>query len=140
MITISQIANGATYLGKHLSANDYYSQGERVRGDWQGDGAQRLGLDGMVEAEAFEALRTNRHPATGEKLTARNGKTNAFHDITLSAPKSVSIVAVVGEDERLRHAFNESVKATLGEWRNTLRCVSVRARMCDQTRRVPQGM
>ncbi len=112
MITISQIANGSTYLSKHLSANDYYSEGEKVKGEWWGKGADRLDLKGQIGETEFEALRTNRNPSTGDKLTARDGKKNAFHDITISAPKSVSILAVVGQDDRVREAFKKAVSST----------------------------
>lgn len=114
MITVSQIRNGAGYLSRHLSANDYYSEGERVEGYWLGKGAERLGLRGVVKEAEFEALRTNRHPFTGEKLTPRMHKV-AFHDIVVSAPKSFSIAAIVGQDERLVNAFHESSRGVLAE-------------------------
>jgi conjugative relaxase-like TrwC/TraI family protein len=114
MITVTQIRNGAGYLSRHLSANDYYSEGERVEGYWLGKGAEKLGLHGAVKEEQFEALRTNRHPFTGEKLTPRMHKV-AFHDIVLSAPKSFSIAAIVGQDERLVAAFQESSRYVLME-------------------------
>lgn len=114
MITVSQIRNGAGYLSRHLSANDYYSEGERVEGYWLGKGAEKLGLKGAVKEAEFEALRTNRHPYTREKLTPRVHKV-AFHDIVVSAPKSFSIAAIVGQDERLVAAFHESSRWVLGE-------------------------
>lgn len=114
MITVSQIRNGAGYLSRHLSANDYYSEGERVEGYWLGKGAEKLGLHGAVREAEFEALRTNRHPFTGEKLTPRMHKV-AFHDIVVSAPKAFSIAAIVGQDERLVNAFRESSRWVLSE-------------------------
>ena len=72
MITAVSITGGETYLSKHLKANDYYAEGEKVEGEWIGKGAKALGLDGAVEAEHFEALRNNLHPFTGERLTARS--------------------------------------------------------------------
>lgn len=114
MITVSQIRNGAGYLSRHLSANDYYSEGERVEGYWLGKGAERLGLHGAVREAQFESLRTNRHPFTGEKLTPRLHKV-AFHDIVVSAPKAFSIAAIVGQDERLVKAFHESSRWVLSE-------------------------
>ncbi len=131
MITATQITDGRTYLGRHLSANDYYAEGERVQGEWFGEGAAMLGLSGLVDKQHFDALRRNKHPFTGEKLTARNrspyearnpvtGKTETrnpvvMHDINLSAPKSVSIMALVGGDDRVRKAFEESVRFALTE-------------------------
>ena len=46
MFTCAKIRNGSTYLGTHLSANDYYAEGEHVVGKWLGKGAELLGLDG----------------------------------------------------------------------------------------------
>jgi conjugative relaxase-like TrwC/TraI family protein len=114
MITVSQIRNGEGYLSRHLSANDYYSEGERVQGYWLGKGAERLGLEGAVREPEFESLRANRHPFTGEKLTPRQHKV-AFHDIVISAPKSFSIAAIVGQDERLVEAFHESSRRIFAE-------------------------
>jgi conjugative relaxase-like TrwC/TraI family protein len=75
MFTRAKIYNGAVYLENHLRANDYYSKGERVTGTWVGIGAEKLGLNGEVTPEQFEALRTNQNPLTGEKLTPRTKDT-----------------------------------------------------------------
>lgn len=117
MITVGIIRNGATYLSHHLRKNDYWTEGEKeVRGEWVGEGAKALGLAGEVQAEAFEALRQNRHPLTGQPLTARDQANRvAFFDIQLSAPKDVSVLATVGGDDRVRQAFSDSVKVVLAE-------------------------
>src|ERR1700691_4247344 len=75
MFTRAKIYNGDTYLKNHLRANDYYSKGERVMGEWIGIGAEKLGLRGEVTPEQFEALRTNHHPLSGEQLTQRTKET-----------------------------------------------------------------
>jgi conjugative relaxase-like TrwC/TraI family protein len=75
MFTMAKIHSGDTYLEDHLRANDYYSKGERVSGTWVGTGAEKLGLNGEVTPEQFEALRTNQNPLTGEKLTPRTKDT-----------------------------------------------------------------
>jgi conjugative relaxase-like TrwC/TraI family protein len=76
-----------------------------------------LGLEGAVTDAPFEALRSNRDWQTGRRLTARaNKKTRmALFDIQISAPKDVSVLALVGEDERVREAFIKSVQTILGE-------------------------
>ena len=109
MITATSISGGETYLSKHLSANDYYAEGEKVEGEWFGKGARELGLEGSVTPEHFESLRKNRHPDTDKKLTARDrgAKGTALHDITFSAPKVASIVAIVGGDDRIREAWEQ---------------------------------
>ena len=114
MITVRQIKNAAKYTGRHLSANDYYSEGESVTGYWHGIGAAMLGLEGEVLAEQLDLIGRCRHPETGEKLRPRKSKVE-LHDMVLSAPKAYSIAAIVGGDERLVEAFRESTKATLTE-------------------------
>ena len=74
MFTSAKIRNGSTYLADHLSANDYYAQGERATGEWLGKGAESLALSGEVRPEAFEALRVNLRPGTGERLKIAHEK------------------------------------------------------------------
>ena len=74
MFTMAKVRIGVTYLDEHLVENDYYSEKEKVIGQWFGKGAERIGIDGKaIEAgdESFERLRANLHPVTGEKLTPR---------------------------------------------------------------------
>lgn len=117
MITIGIIRNGATYLSQHLRKNDYWTEGEKeVLGEWIGLGAEALGLVGAVDEKSFDALRRNRHPISGEPLTPRDHANRvAFFDIQFSAPKDVSVLAMLGGDERIREAFVESVKTVLAE-------------------------
>jgi conjugative relaxase-like TrwC/TraI family protein len=118
MITVGVIRNGGNYLSQHLRKNDYWAEGEKqVCGEWIGQGATLLGLEGAVTDAPFEALRANRDWQTGKRLTARaNKKTRmALFDIQLSAPKDVSVLAMVGGDGRVREAFVESVQAVLVE-------------------------
>jgi conjugative relaxase-like TrwC/TraI family protein len=153
MFTAAKIRNGSTYFANHLSANDYYAQGERVKGEWLGKGAESLGLSGEVRPEAFEALRVNQRPGTGDRLTprtkelrqptlaeaaqefrqkeGRSGTANevsnfrlsmkpvsnrvAFFDLQCSAQKSVSLLAVLGGDKRLRTAHEQASRIALLE-------------------------
>jgi len=108
MFTIKQIKNGNRYFKNYLAVKEYYTEGAKEGAYWLGEGARLLGLEGPVEESDFRAIATNRHPATGEKLTQRALK-NSLHDITFSAPKAVSILAVIGEDERVAKAFRETV-------------------------------
>jgi conjugative relaxase-like TrwC/TraI family protein len=91
MFTRAKIYNGDTYLKNHLRANDYYSKGERVTGEWVGIGAEKLGLNGEVTPEQFEALRTNHHPLSGEQLTPRTKETR------------VASTREAGDDFRKKH-------------------------------------
>lgn len=108
MFTIKQIRNGARYLRHYLSEANYYTEGEAEEGFWLGKGAARLGLKRAVTNDDFVAIASNQEPRTGERLTPRKLR-NALHDITWSAPKAVSLLAIVGEDGRVLEAFRESV-------------------------------
>jgi conjugative relaxase-like TrwC/TraI family protein len=102
MFTMAKLMDGRTYLENHLVANDYYNEKEKVAGQWIGKGAERLGLEGEIEAGngAFNALRRNINPASGGKLTPRS-PTVKFFDFQCSSQKSVSLVAVLMDDRRL---------------------------------------
>jgi conjugative relaxase-like TrwC/TraI family protein len=108
----------------------YYSQAGQVEGQWQGKLATELGLAGAVRQEDFARLSEGQHPVTGEQLvqhraateyTDADGKkvTSTEHragwDATFSAPKSVSLTALIGGDDRVREAHREAVTKALDE-------------------------
>src|SRR5262245_15503075 len=66
-----------------------------------------------VDPETFDAFLRNRDPRTGEKLTAARGKRRAAVDFTFSPPKSVSLAAILGGDERIIDAVREAVRETM---------------------------
>ncbi len=135
MLTISKplSAGQAQTYHKEEFANaqgNYYSEGDRIRGEWNGKLSEEWGLRGEVQEEHFQRLANGQHPLTGEQLvrhqTAREyvnarGETvstmehRAAWDATFSAPKSVSLTALVGGDEAVRHAHRDSVKVALHE-------------------------
>jgi conjugative relaxase-like TrwC/TraI family protein len=135
MLTISKplSAGQAQTYHKEEFANaqeNYYSEGDRIRGEWHGRLAQEWGLRGEVQEEHFQRLANGQHPLTDEQLvrhqTAREyvtarGETvstmehRAGWDATFSAPKSVSLTALVGGDEAVRQAHRDSVKVALNE-------------------------
>jgi conjugative relaxase-like TrwC/TraI family protein len=135
MVTLSKpiSASQAQAYHKEEFANakeNYYTEGERVRGEWQGQLAERWGLHGEVNEQQFARLSEGQHPETGEQLvryqaareyvndkgeTVRSMEHRAGWDATFSAPKSVSLTALVGGDERIREAHRESVTVALNE-------------------------
>ena len=87
-------------------------------------------MHGAVGSEHFARLSEGQHPETGTQLVRHQtsktyeGKygaevTSVEHragwDATFSAPKSVSLTALVGGDERVREAHRESVRVALNE-------------------------
>lgn len=127
MLTIRAMSNGQGYAARHLAQNDYYAEGQRITGYWQGRGAELLGLAGEVRSEQFEAIRQGLDPASGEFLRQRqsadriaaDGTTQSrgrnLYDFTFSAPKSVSILAELAGDERLIIAHRKAVGEALQE-------------------------
>lgn len=99
----------------YYEADDYYAEGGLAPSEWQGEGAEALGLSGDVDREQFKELLEGR--VAGEQLgTVRDSKLEhrPGWDVTLSAPKSVSIMAEVAGDRRLLKAHGEAVKTALG--------------------------
>ena len=119
MFTCAKIRNGGTYLGSHLTANDYYCENEKVFGKWVGLAAERLGIEGHIigaDDAAFEALRQNRLPYGNDKLTpSRKEDGIRFFDFQCSAQKSVSVMAVVMDDQRLYEAHDRASVKAFGE-------------------------
>jgi conjugative relaxase-like TrwC/TraI family protein len=109
---------------------NYWSRDAQVHSEWQGRLARDWGLRGSVGAEGFSRLSEGQHPENGAQLVKHQpaktydneyGKeiTSVEHragwDATFSAPKSVSLTALVGGDERVRVAHRESVRIALRE-------------------------
>ena len=135
MLTISKplsAGQAQNYHQKEFTAKEqnYWSQRGVIAGEWQGRMAAQFGLAGAASAEDFAKLSQGQHPQTGEQLVRQrasyeyhdaDGKTintmehRAGWDATFSAPKSVSLTALVGGDERVREAHRESVRVALDQ-------------------------
>jgi conjugative relaxase-like TrwC/TraI family protein len=117
MLTISKALSAGqaqSYHQKEFTSREqnYWSQRGQIAGEWQGSLAAKVGLRGAVAEKDFARLSQGQHPETGEQLVRQrasyqyqnsNGKTvktmehRAGWDATFSAPKSVSLTALVGE-------------------------------------------
>lgn len=133
MLTISKplsAGQAQSYHKKEFTAKEqnYWSQRGEIAGEWQGKLAEKFGLAGAVSAEDFAALSQGQHPQTGDQLVRQRTayeykdadgnkiKTmehRAGWDATFSAPKSVSLTALVGGDYRVREAHREAVRTAL---------------------------
>ena len=110
-------SQGVSYFEK----DGYYAKDDplhREASAWYGRGAESMGLTGPVEPEAFEHVLEGRVP-DGRRLGRRERDGTIHHrpgvDVTLSAPKSVSLAALVGGDRRIFKAHDRAVKRTL-DW------------------------
>ena len=135
MLTISKplsASQARTYHAREFAAQEqnYWSRDQQGHSEWQGRLAEQWGLHGAVGSEHFARLSEGQHPETEAQLvrhqTAKTyegkfGKeiTSVEHragwDATFSAPKSVSLTALVGGDDRVREAHRESVRVALTE-------------------------
>ncbi len=135
MLTISKPLSAGQAQRYHReqfqnARENYYTEGERIVGTWQGYLAEQWGLDGEVREDHFARLADGRDPLTDELLVrhqtphistnsrgeiVRTMEHRAGWDLTFSAPKSVSLTALVGDDERVREAHRESVGIALRE-------------------------
>ena len=108
----------------------YYSEGDIVKGKWFGKQAAAWNLHGDVEQEHFDLLCEGQHPQTADQLvrhvtrqkyenaygeTVETSEHRAGWDATFSAPKSVSLAALVGADKRIVEAHDRSVDVALNE-------------------------
>lgn len=106
------------YFDEHYSVDDYYTQGQTCVGQWIGKGAAELGLAGDISRDNFSALLQGVSPRTGAVLipaATHNGEHRAGWDSVFSAPKSVSIQALIGGDNRLISAHTRAVERALAE-------------------------
>src|ERR1700738_4382914 len=111
-------AQAETYYEEKHVHDDYYSEEQRVVGEWFGRGAKVLGLSGEVASEDFRAVLRGQRPANGEVLVHNaNGRTErrAGWDATFNAPKSVSLQALAGVDPTLSDAHQRAVSRALAE-------------------------
>lgn len=111
MLTLAKVATGAAAASYYEDAHDYYSK-ERDPPQWMGEGAKQLGLQGEVDATTFRNLLDGKMPDGSQIHNAAEGRRGGT-DFTFSAPKSVSMQALVAGDERLIAAHDAAVSRTM---------------------------
>ncbi|HKF27820.1 MAG TPA: MobF family relaxase [Candidatus Binataceae bacterium] len=112
------LSQAETYYDEKYARDDYYTEDRTVAGEWFGIGAAALGLTGTATRADFTAILRGVDPRTGAELVAKaqgREQRRAGWDATFSAPRSVSIQALVGGDPRLIATHREAVTAALGE-------------------------
>ncbi len=105
-----------SYYTQGLAREDYYREGHEIAGAWGGRGAGMLGLAGPVDRTAFVRLSENRHPQTGERLTQRTKTDRTVgYDFNFHAPKGLSLLHALHQDERIVDVFRAAVSETMIE-------------------------
>jgi conjugative relaxase-like TrwC/TraI family protein len=135
MLTISKPLSASQAQKYHAeeftsAKQSYWKQDDRTLGEWHGKLADKFGVGGGVQEDHFARLADGQHPVTSEQLVIHravqeyagvDGKAvvpvehRAGWDATFSAPKSVSLTALVGGDDRVRTAHREAVNSALSE-------------------------
>lgn len=114
MLSLSKIGNSAGAASYYEQKDNYYFLGDAAT-EWFGKGAAGLGLTGNVKQQDFINI-LDGNLSTGETLAHMvNGKNKhqAGWDLTFSAPKSVSVLALVNEDKAVLDAHRNAVTKTL---------------------------
>ena len=110
-------SQGAGYYER----DGYYAKDDpahREASAWAGKGAEDHGLSGPVDPDLFRAVLEGKAPDGSGRQLGRRGPDGALEhrpgrDLTFSAPKSVSLAALVGGDKRIVEAHDRAVKRTL---------------------------
>ncbi|AZR27128.1 MULTISPECIES: MobF family relaxase [Xanthomonas] len=116
MLNVTPIRGNNQYAAAHYfsAADDYYAK--ENPGEWQGQGAQVLGLTGPVEQSQLSRLLDGRLP-NGERIQTTfdptDNKKRMGLDLTFSAPKSVSMQALVAGDKDVTAAHDRAVTRAL---------------------------
>lgn len=112
MFSISKISDAGAAHHYFSEKDDYYLR-ENMDGNaaaWYGSGAERAGLRGEVDPAAFlEVL----HGRIGGQQVGDPARHTPGWDGTFSAPKSVSVAALVLGDKRLIESHDRAVRAGL---------------------------
>ena len=121
--TVTRLKAAATTV-HYFEADGYYAKSDpehRKASGWYGEAAALMGLHGPVKPKRFEALLAGYVPGTDIRLgRLRDGEHQHRPgvDVTFSAPKSVSLEALVyaapKTGARVVKAHDEAVRATLG--------------------------
>ena len=114
---VASPSQGAGYYER----DGYYAKDSpehRAASAWAGRGAAELGLEGPVDPDIFRAVLEGELPdGSGKRLGRRIGGGGIEHrpgrDLTFSAPKSVSLAALVGGDERIVEAHDRAAGRAL---------------------------
>ncbi len=148
MLTISKSLSGGqarTYHARDFASEkaNYWSRDQQGHSEWQGKLAQEWGLEGSVGSEHFARLTEGQHPETQAQMVRHQpaktyeneyGKeiTSVEHragwDATFSAPKSVSLTALVGGDERCGRRTGRASESLWGTSSGTRRRGSATSR------------
>lgn len=114
MLSVANVRSPSA-AASYFAADNYYAKADADRsGQWVGKGADLLGLKGRVETRDFDAILRGELP-DGTNVGNPGQPHRPGTDMTFSLPKSWSLLALVGKDERIIEAYREAVVEAL-QW------------------------
>jgi len=113
MMTIAKVTSSDAATSYYEAADDYYAEDGHAPCSWWGAGAQALELSRSVDPTDFRALLDGVLPDGTLMHHGGEGARRAGTDLTFSAPKSVSMQALIAGDRRLIQAHEAAVNRTL---------------------------
>ena len=116
MMSFSQIKSAGGAAGYYSDKDNYYVLGS-LESKWMGKGAGELGLSGHVDNLALTEVLQGKLPDGTSLSRMQEGKEThrPGYDLTFSAPKSVSMMALIGDDRRFIEAHNRAVSTAMTE-------------------------
>ncbi len=128
MLSICPIKSVAKAVAYFQGQDNYYvKEGEEFQGVWGGKGAKLLGLAGEVKSPDFVAVLAGRL-SPEITMPSTTNKRRLAYDLTFSAPKSVSILALIGKDERVLAAHRVAVNAALTDLEQNYAATRIKAK------------
>lgn len=109
MFSVKKISDAGSAHHYFSEKDDYYLS-DAASAEWVGAGAERAGLTGEVNLRDFRDVLEGR--IAGQQVGSSDRHAPGW-DGTFSAPKSVSVAALVGGDKRLIEAHDRATRAAL---------------------------
>ena len=136
MLSLAKVEGSDAAANYYEQTDDYYGGEIREGTEWWGKGAELLGLSGPVNSRDFRRLLRGRI-ADGVEIHRGGSSRRSATDLTLSAPKSVSIQAMIAGDRRLYDAHDRAVTKTLEFIEQRL--ATYRLTLGGETTSIPSG-
>ncbi|WP_018417360.1 MobF family relaxase, partial [Teredinibacter turnerae] len=135
MMTPAPIKSAGHAAKYFEETDDYYREGGKALSQWYGKGAEELGLKGKVDGQDLRDVLQGRLPndiELGRSVTNKEtGEIEWKHrpgvDAQFAPPKTVSIAALVGGDDRLVEAHNRAVQTALKHYEDNFLSTRIRA-------------
>lgn len=115
MIQPKRLSGKPGNIARYYTVGDYYTKGAEEQSQWGGKLADDLGLEGPVDPKVFRELLAGQVRDQQLGRHKRDGSIDHHPgwDFAVSAPKSVSIMALVAGDERVLAAHEKAVTAAI---------------------------